>query len=244
MRDSSFGFAEELEDFLGVDNIHTSAANGIKWLVSSDTSDTAFGIVDSLPGGVAQATLAATNNNMCEIGEDNFWIRAQDGQVIVEFRFKLDVITNIAFNLGLNDDASEDSNTLPVELATTAFTANSATWIGFVFDTDANNDFVHAFWVDDGTACGEAIADLKFNFAPTAAQWASYRIHLTDRGSGKGVHAVFSIVDHDGTPYQKEFDTNIDRDVFLVRHAGVENRSATAHVPEIDLIYAKKSRAE
>ena len=241
----SRGFRELREDW-NADNINTSAANGVAWLVSSDSSDTAFVRTASAAGIIVTATTAATDDNMCEIGHDTLAWSVQNGALYMEGRCRLDVITNVAFNIGFNDDQLDDSNTLPMELSGTTWTSNAASWIGFVFDTDATNDDVHVMWVDDDNDSGEAVADLRMSgLAPVANEWFSWSILLTDRGSGNGVRAEFNIVEEStGKRMQKAFNTTLDRDVLLTPHIAVENRSATAHVFDIDAgLYVKASRA-
>lgn len=240
--DSPLGIYDLLEEW-DYDNIHTAAANGVKWLVSSDAGDTAFAVTTGLSGGQARASLAATDNNMCEIGRDIMIARAQDGFMEVEVRFKVDVVTTVAFNIGFNDDQLEDSNTLPIELSGTTFTANAATFVGFVFDVDATNDYVHVFWADGGVASTTPIATLKTDFVPTAGEFATYRVRLEDQGSGYKANVVFTIIDHNGKMYEERYSNVITRGTFLTPYVAVENRDAVAHVPDIDYIRERGSRA-
>jgi len=233
-----------IHDEFDMDNINTSAANGVRWLVSSDTGNTAFAVGANRGMTTAQGATDTTDDDMVEIGHGLLAWHAQDGEMWMEARIQFDVVTTLAFTVGFNDDALEDSNTLPVELSGTTFTSNAATFVGMVFDVDATTDEVHAFWVDDDNDTGEAIADLNMRgFAPTAAQWATYRVHVQDRGSGLGARVTFSIVDHNGTLYQRVFNTTIDRDVLLTPHVAFENHGAAAHVCDLDYIEVGKSRA-
>lgn len=241
--DSPKGDKVMLEEWM-VDTIG-SAGNGVAWLTTGDSGDTVFARAAARGSLTAQGATAATDDNMVEIGHDLLWMRAQDGHLWMEARVQLDVITNVAFNIGFNDDQSEDSNTLPMELSTTTFTSNAATWIGFVFDVDATNDDVHAMWVDDDSDSTEAIGDLRFTgLSLVAARWFTFRVDLWDRGSGNGVRADFMVVeDSTGRGYHKVFNTNVDRDALLTPHIAFENRSGTAHVFDIDYIEVGKSRS-
>lgn len=224
-----------------------AAGNGVAWLTTGDTGDTVFARAAARGSLTAQGATAATDDNLVEIGHDLLAFRGQDGHMWLEARVQLDVVTNVAFNVGFNDDASEDSNTLPAELATVTFTSNAATFIGFVFDVDATNDNVHAFWVDDDSDTTEALADLRFTgLAPTAARWMTMRVDLWDRGAGNGLRAELWVQDDTtgGIRYlEKRFNTTVDRDALLTPYIGFENRSATAHVMDIDYIYWGKSRS-
>lgn len=236
----SFDSTEILE-FFDYDNINTSAANGIRWLVSGDSSDTAFVATAAVEGPYAMGTLKNTNDNMIDIGHSLVTWCPQHGNLIMEVMFELDVITEVAFNVGFNDDALDDSNTLPVELASTAFTVNAATFIGLVFDTDADNDEFHSFWVDDSTDTTVSIANLRMHAAPTAGEWGIYKVELTDAGASNQAVATLTFIDHLGRGYTKQFNSTVDREALLTPYIGVENRASTAHIPKIKYIHVKKS---
>ena len=174
----------------------------------------------------ASSILAATDDNMTEFCSDVLIFTGQEGHSAVEVLMQITDVTNCAFNFGFNDDVAEGSNTLPVELSGTTWTSNAATFIGLVYDTDATNDNIHCFWVDDDTDTTTAIADLRLTgAAPTNSQWFWMRVEIQDRGSGNGLRATLLFTDHNGRSYQKEFNTTVDRDQGLCYYLGVENRS-------------------
>lgn len=226
----------EYEETFAIDTIGTSAADGLAWLNSSDGGDTAF--VRSLAAArglhVAGAT-AATDDNLIEFCSDQLIFYGQTGESVAWVLFQLDSVANVAFNFGFNDDVLDASNTLPVELSTTTFTANAATFLGMVYDVDATNDNVHCFWVDGGTATTTAIADLRMKGAtPVVDKWAYMEVSMQDRGSGNGVRATFLFV-QDGKSFEKTFNTTITRSTGLCWYLGVENRSASVHNARIKL---------
>lgn len=218
-----------VEHFI-TDNIGTTGADGIAWVVSSDSGDTAFARAAAAGRGLhAAGATAATNSNLIELCGDTTFIYGQQGYNMMEVLFMIDDVTNVAFNIGFNDDSLETSNTLPAELSTTTFTANAADFIGLVYDTDATNDEVHCFWVDDSSVATETIANLRMTgAAPQASKWMMARVALQDRGANNGVRATFTF-GVDGKSFEKEFNTSLDRDVALVPYLGFENRSASAH---------------
>lgn len=238
--DTKRGLKRILGDF-DHDNIGTAAGNGIRWLNSSDAGDTAFDIVAATQGGVARGATAATDDNLIELSHGLVAWRGQDGVLGMEVRAQLDVVTNVAFNIGFNDDALEDSNTLPVELATVTFTRNANDFVGFVFDVDATNDDVHVIWTDDSALTSTAIASLRYTgLGPLAGIYASYRIELQDAGAGNQLVTLLTFVRKTAaaaaaTGHQKRFST-LDRDQLLVPYTGWENRTATAHQVTIDSI--------
>lgn len=222
----SRGIARYEERWLA-DNISTASADGIAWVVSSDSSDTAFARAVAAGRGLhAAGALAATQNNLIELCHDLAFIYGQNGHAALEVVFMMDNISAIAFNIGLNDESLEDANTLPVELATTTWTSNAASFVGLVYDTGADNDELHCFWVDDDSDTSEAIADLRMKgIAPVASKWMRARIDIQDRGSSQGVRATFSF-SVDGKSAEKVFNTSLDRDVALCPYIGIEQRGS------------------
>lgn len=235
------------EDWMRGENIATSVADGVAWLTTADSGGTAGIIVADADGPVAEVALDTTDNDMGELAYHLVTFSAQNGRLEGEWRVKLSAgtVALAAINVGFNDDALEDSNTLPVELATTTFTSNAATFIGVVFDGDATNDDFHCFWVDDDTDTSEVIADLRMvGLAPVADEWFGVRIVLNDRGSGKGVRAEFTVCEEStGKMIQKVFNTNVDRDVLLTPGVWLENRGTEAHSFQCDYIEVNQSRA-
>ena len=219
------------EEKLVAANISATAGIGIGWLTSYDTADSPFNRAAAVGKGLYLAgILAATDNNMIELCGDTLMFAGQEGHCAVECLIAFDVITDLAFNFGFNDDSLEGSNSLPAELADSTWTTNAATFAGLVFDVDATNDELHVMWVDDDSDSVEAIANLRMKgIAPTAAKWLFMRVSLQDRGSGKGLRATFLVVDHNGRSVEKTFNTTVDRDCPLCWYLGIENRAATAH---------------
>ena len=236
----SVGVITDLENWL-TDNIGTSGADGIKWVNSSDGGDTAFAraaATANLPLHVAGAT-AATNNNLIELCSDLLHVYGQNGWHMLEVLFKIDVATDIAINIGFNDDSLDAGNTLPVELSTATWTTTASTFVGLAFDVNATNDDWHCMWTDDDSDTSEALADLRLKGASlTAAKWCMARVELQDRGSGKGLRATFTI-SQDGKSFEKVFDTSVDRDVALCPYIGFEARATTAH--NVYIAYVKQA---
>lgn len=247
---TSKGKYEFFEDFMVGTPISTSSAAGVTLLNSSDAGNTAFAENAGFAGeGSARAATDASDNDMCELALDRLnWLPQNDPGM--EVRMQFDVVTTLAFNVGFNDDALDDSNTLPVELSTTTFTTNAATWVGILYDVDATNDDLHAMWVDDDSDSSETIANLRYNgVAPIAATYGLYRVELF-RGSSATAAAIaqmHAIVDDTestgGRMVSKRFTSTVDGDAALVPHVGFENRDAIAHQCDVDYIHAWRNRA-
>lgn len=240
-------YKEIYEDFTEQTNIGTASAAGVRWWNSSDTGNTAFIETATADGPVARALTDTTDNDMCELAHGTLGWSVQNGELGMEARMRVTVggVDDVAVNFGFNDDILEDSNTLPMELATTTFTSNADTWVGMVYDPDADNDDVHCMWTDDTVDASEAIADLRMtNAVPVDNEWFGMQVRLSDRGSGRGVRAEFTFVEEStGRRFQKQFNTNVDRDALLTPHIAFENRAGVAHTFDIDYIKVWQSRA-
>lgn len=241
----SKGTVEFFDDF-HENNIATTTAAGVRWLNSSDAGNTAFAVTPALLGMVAQAATDATDDDMCEIAHAVLGWSGQNGQLGMETRVRVSVgaIGSIAFTVGFNDDALEDSNTLPVELATATFTSNAASFAGVVFDADATNQDFHVFWVDDTVNSSEALADLRMTASlPVISRWYVITVVLDDRGTGLGLRGTFTVEDEiSGLFSQKVFNTSLDRDALLTPHIAFENRAGVAHTFNVDYVKCWMSR--
>lgn len=241
------GYKELYEDWTGADNISTAVADGILWLNTSDGGNTAFAIVADVQGPICQGATDATDDDMMEIGYHLLTWSVQNGELYMETRVKCSVgaVSSCALNIGFNDDVLEDSNTLPMELSTTTFTSNAATWVGVVYDPDATNDDFHVMWVDDDNDSTTAIANLRMvGVAPVLDEWFGVAIRLTDAGSGNGAILEVTVVEEStGKVAQKRYASTIDRDALLTPHIAFENHGGVAHTVEIDYILVRQSRS-
>ncbi len=232
--DTTKGTIRFMEEWL-TDNIHTGAANGVTWIVTTD-GGTAFAVNDSAELQ-AQSVTGTCDNDMNEIGHRLVW-RAQDGSMSMEARLDLAAITAQAVTIGFNDDVSECSDTLPVELSGTTFTSNAGTFIGFVFDIDATNDNWHVFMVDDDADTNVAIACLNTGIAPVADTPQTFKVTVYDQEACNQTRADFWI---DGVLVY-EMASAIDRDVLLTPHIAHETRAGCGQTMNVHYIETKKSR--
>lgn len=230
--DTQFSMDEVFYDFQG-DLIPDELAS---------TNDTGT-ITTGITGGASVLRLDNSNdgdNEMAEVDFGALYYQAQNGRMYLEARVKLER-TTCAVNVGFNDETTESSNTLPVELSGTTWTSNASTWIGFVFDSDATNDNWHVFWVDDDNDTSVAIATLNSGIAVAADTWYTLRVDVWDNGSGNPAVAEFFISDGTNSFHYRN-DSTIDRDASLTPHLAVENRTTTGAYLDIDLIAAGQTR--
>lgn len=233
----SIGITRHIDD-PEVSEVNATPGASVTWGISSDTSDTAFAKAVAVGKGLHYAgATTTTDNNMIEFCSNDLIFSGQEGHSEVEILLQLDVITNISFAFGFNDDVLDDSNSIPVSLSTTTFTINATdAFCGFVYDTNATYDELHCVWVDGGTAVstdstsssGGSTLRMK-GMGLTAAKWLYMKVELDDLGSGNHTKATFLAVDHNGKSMEKTFTTTVDRNIGLCYYLGVQNCSATAH---------------
>jgi len=217
---------------IGIDGgtLLTAAVYGVNWLQSIDTGDTAFAVNQSATLGMhAAGSGTGVDNALIEFNGGRLMFYGQQGFTAVEGMFQFDVVTDLTFNFGLNDEITESGNTIPVELRTATWDSTSTTFLGFVFDTQATNDELHCFWVDDGVDTVVALGDLRCKgMSLTANKWLWLRVEMQDQGSGNPVRATFHAA-HDGKSITKEFTTTVDRDSAFCWYFGAQAGSAVAH---------------
>lgn len=234
--DTTKGTIRLWEEF-DTDNINTSAADGVRWLVTLDNS----GTLAPSPSAELQAAsvTGAADNNMNELYYRDLSWRAQDGYMSMEIRLDMACATTLrAVNVGFNDDVLDASNSLPVELSGTTFTSNAGTFIGFVYDTDATNDKWHAFMVDDCNDTTVAIGTLNTGVGPTADTPQTLKVVVYDQGACNQTRAEFFI---DGN-LEVTMESAIDRDILLTPGFAHENRGCAATTVNLHYVEVKKSR--
>ena len=244
----ALGFAQKTykcieEDWMGPENVATSAADGVSWFYTSDAG-TAPAITATAAGNILRTTQSASAGNMQEVCFKDLAFTVQNGELMLETRIRTSLIASLAINVGFNDDVLEASNTLPAELSGTTWTTNAATFAGVAYDTDATNHDFHVMWVNGDTDSTEAIADLRMSgMAPVIDQWFGVNVRLTDRGAGRGARMTVEMVEEStGKHFKKSFDTNVARDTALTVYIGTESRGTGAPVWDVDYIYVRQSR--
>ena len=244
--DMGRGFWRFFDDFETATIGTTSVTTGYRWASSADAGDTAF--APSAVAGVgtaARATTAATDANMVELAWALLPFRAQDGEMHMEARVKIDVITNVRLVVGFSDDSSEDTNNPPITISGTTPTTNASTAACWVFDTDQTTDNWHVFWVDDDTNSLQTIgtsstgdSQANVGIAPVAATYETLGVHIYDAGSGNQTRMEFS---RNGRVY-KTIVSGIDRDALMTVGVWMQNASATVHIVDVDYIDVWGSR--
>lgn len=243
----SLGQTEYTATFVGNEISSTGAGTvgGYAWVTTATTTTNCFAqAVAAGRGYHATGNTPATDDHNLQLCGNSLGIYGQHGYSMVEVLFQLDVATDIAINVGFNDEVLETTGGIPIELATTTWTTNAATALMLVYDVDATNDDWHCMWVDDNNDASETLANLRMSGSTLAAsKWVMARVEMQDRGSGYGVRATFTIA-QDGKTWSKEFDTSVDRDCALTPYFGIESRAGTAHNAYVKYVKVSQSIAD
>ena len=206
----------------------TNTAYGIVWVQSLDTGDTSYVISQSAAYGQHIAgSGTGVDGNLKEFCSAKTMFYGQQGFTAIDGMFLFDAVTNMTVNFGFHDDVTESSSAIPVELSTATWASTASTFLGFVFDTQATNDELHCFWVDDDVDTVQTLDNLRCKgMSLTAGKWLYLRVEMQDQGSGNPVRATFH-AEHDGKHITKEFNTTVDRDQALCYYFGVQATSTT-----------------
>ncbi len=207
----------------------------ITWATSKDAGTAPVRAVAAGKGVHYAGATVGTAADHIEFCTNNLIFAGQEGHCEVECLLQLSSWSYVAVNFGFNDDVLDTSTTLPIEVSSAAITANAATFVGLVYDTDMTYDEFHCIWVDDSSV-GFTDADSSVDgksvrlkgCVPTASKWIHLKVQLDDRGSGYGLRATFTVTDHLGRTFARTFNTSVDRDCPLCFYLGVEDRASAS----------------
>jgi hypothetical protein len=122
-------------------------------------------------------TTAATDNKVATMSFGGVLVLCASNP-IVEMRFQVNDITNLAIFAGLSDANTEAAATMPFSLALATLTDNCNNGVGFLYDTDQTH-----YWNIVNTKAGtQAFTQLGPNFAPVNATDVVLRTALDTTG--------------------------------------------------------------
>lgn len=209
---------------------------GVTWMSDADGSDTNFlKAVEVGKGLHYKGVLAATNDNKIEFAGNNLQFTAQEGHSAIELMVQFSSMADIGFSFGFNDEVEDSSGNMPMTNVSTTIAANSAAFVGLIYDDDSDDpDNLYCVWVNGGTV-GQTDSTGKIagkyikmdGMVPTAAKWFYMKVEIQDRGSGNGARATFLAIDHNGRSVEKTFNTSITRSTPLCFHFAAQNKDAT-----------------
>lgn len=165
------------DDFLGdILAAHwNGAVGGNANVVAPATGGSVAGGYVRLVAGDSASADMPTNGVQMNQGATQW--RSAFGDLEMEFRVKLDAITNVAWFVGLTDQVA--ALEMPCTLgAANALTSNASDAVGVLFDTAADTDQ----WALVGVAADVDAAVQFSGAAPVANTYERWRIHVTGAG--------------------------------------------------------------
>jgi hypothetical protein len=172
----------------------------------------------ALADGGITLTTAATTSKTCSYAFGGIHVMCAKSPV-VEFKFQIDVITNVTINALLSDAVSEASNTLPFAISGTTITATSTNGAGFCFDTDQTTDRFYIVNVKAATQGGTLLSAVQAPFA--LATNITVRVELDTSGN------ALYYFNGKKVGYKASATTSTTP---LVPYFAIKNLNASAHV--------------
>lgn len=209
---------------------NTEDAYGIAWHQNCCTGATPFSRAVSATKGLHLAgSTNGTDDDAQELIGNELMFYGQTGQNAIDCLFQVDTAATVAWCFGLTGQVAGSASVLPVELSATTWASTGSDFCGLVYNTDATNDEVHCFWVDDSVDTTESLANLRMQGAEFVKdKWAYLRVETQDRGSGNSLRATFHY-EQDGKTFEKVFNTSMDRDQAMAWYLGIQNKAGLAH---------------
>src|SRR3990167_2373434 len=133
----------------------------------------------ALASGGITLTTAATSAKTCTQTQGGIWWYPAK-KCIVEMRFKIDVITNVAIFAGFSDAVSEASSLLPFGIVTATLTDTATDGAGFLRDTRQTNAYFNIVNTKDNT---EAFTQLGSSRVPVADTFLILRVKIDTSGN-------------------------------------------------------------
>lgn len=172
--------ASVFDDFNGgAQALSTTIVNG--WRSRKGTTSTVDFAVTEAVGGTVVGTIGDTTASMAVSGvqlDRGLCWKSNQGDLVMEARVKISIITNIALFVGFTDQVS--ALEMPIQSAASAdtITTNATDAVGFMFDTAMATD---NFWLVGVANDVDATAQ-NAGSAPSAATFWYLRVELTAAG--------------------------------------------------------------
>jgi len=132
-------------------------------------------------GGLVMTGLANNTETCTQTQGGIWWYPAKNP--IVEMKFKIDVITNVAIYCGFSDEASEATSLLPHGIVTAVHTATATNSAGFFFDTRQSLSYFNI--VNSITGPTKAFTQLASTRVPVADTNLVLRVALDTSGNAR-----------------------------------------------------------
>ena len=167
-------------------------------------------------GGLVLTTAATDTKVATQTQGGIWWYPAKN--CIVEMKFRIDVITNVAIYVGFSDAVSEASSLLPFGIVTATLTDTCTDGAGFLFDTRQTNAYFNVVNTKNGT---EAFTQLGSTRVPVAATDLILRVAIDTTGK--------AIYYWDGLAVGIKANA-VSTTVPLIPFFGIRNNNASAHI--------------
>lgn len=207
-----------MEDPVGIhvryDFTELALDNTNKYTPFVDTTSTI-----ALASGGITLTTAATDTKTCTQTQGGIWWYPAKN-CTVEFKFRIDVITNVAIFAGFSDAVSEASSLLPHGIVTATQTATASDSAGFFYDTRQTAAY---FNIVNSKAAGaaKAFTQLASTYVPVAATDLVLRTAIDTSGNARyywnGVQVGYKA-------------TAVTSTTPLIPFFGIRNNNASAHI--------------
>ena len=191
------------------------------WAVNSDATAVDPAIVVA-SGGTVELDSANVDDEKSELAGEIIW--SADKVLVFEARVKVDDITTVALNVGLNDMKAEGASTIAMTVSGTTITDNNTNGVMFAFDTDMTTDE----WNGMGTKAGTQTALVGTGTAPANGVFQILRIEIGSTGT-----ASFFI---DGTAYGSATVNAVTAATLLCPYFAVQARTTAARKLTVDYV--------
>jgi len=145
-------------------------------LAASVDFDVVNGVVSMIAGDDAGATMAL---NGTQLDQGSLKWQPISGGLEMTFRVYMGSISNVAWFIGMTDQAS--ALEMPFTISGTSLTSNATDAVGILFDTDATTDN----WKLVGVANNIDAAVQDAGVAPVAGTYEIWKIQITTAGVAK-----------------------------------------------------------
>ena len=171
----------------------------------------------ALGSGGVLLTTAATDTKTCTQTQGGIWWYPAKN-CIVEMKFRIDVITNVAIYAGFSDAVSEASSLLPFGLVTATLTDTCTDGAGFLLDTRQTLAYFDV--VNTKNSAG-AFTQLASTRVPVAATDLTLRVAIDTSGNARYYW------NGEEVGYKASAVTSTTP---LIPFFGIRNNNASAHV--------------
>ena len=167
-------------------------------------------------GGLVLTTAATDTKVATQTQGGIWWYPAKN--CIVEMKFRIDVITNVAIYAGFSDAVSEASSLLPFGIVTATLTDTCTDGAGFLFDTRQTNAYFNVVNTKAGT---EAFTQLASTRVPVAATDITIRVVIDTTGKARYFWNGIEVGNKANA---------VSTTVPLIPFFGIRNNNASAHI--------------